>query len=197
MQDTWVLNVWANDGDDDPISNQFDTASSTAPFAIDSGSGDITVNGVPDAATQPEYTLTAQAVDPAGSVGSTTVTIDVTAVNNPPEVVDDSYSVDENDVLTVDAVDGVWRTTPTRTAICSRCTSIRTRHMAFWICREMDRLATRPTQITAGYDGFYYYVSDGNQNSDVAYVEIDVLDTSTNTPPKPMTTATASVRIRP
>ena len=107
VQDTWVLNVWANDGDDDPISYQFDTASSTAPFAIDSGSGDITVNGVLDAATQPEYTLTAQAVDPGGLVGSTTVTIDVTAVNNPPEVVDDSYSVDENDVLTVDAVDGV------------------------------------------------------------------------------------------
>ncbi len=183
-QDTWVLNVWANDGDGDMVTFQFDTASSTAPFAIDSSSGDITVNGPLDAATQSEYTLTAQAVDPGELVGSTTVTISVTAVNDPPQVTDDSYSVDENDVLTVSTGNGVLAndSDPDGDPLTVHLDTDAT--YGFLDLLGDGSFSYTPDPNYSGYDGFYYYVSDGTQNSDIAYVEIEVLETSTNTPPE-------------
>jgi Cadherin domain len=82
---TLVLTVFADDGDGDAVTYQWDAASSSSPFAIDADTGDITVDGTLDAGTQSEYVLTVEAVDPGNLTGTATVTITLTATNNPPE----------------------------------------------------------------------------------------------------------------
>ncbi len=173
---TLVLGVSASDADGDSITFQFDPADSGAPFAIDSDLGYITVNGTLDAATQSEYTLTAQAVDPGALVGTATVTISVTSAGNSgaPTAVDDAYDVAENTPLTINAAQGllVNDTDPENdplTAAVENGPQYGTLDLS-----DDGSFVYTPNAGYAGSDSFTYTAYDGQNTSNTATVTLTV-----------------------
>ena len=62
-------------------------------FAIDPATGIVTVDGALDHETEPTATLTVQVTDSAGSTDTSTVVVDVTNVDEPPRITDQSFEV--------------------------------------------------------------------------------------------------------
>lgn len=112
---TKVDTVVATDPDNDPLSFTITSGNTSNAFAIESSTGEITVNTTSalDYETTPTFGLGVEVSD--GSLtASATITINVTDVdeegNHPPEITDQTFSVSENSgagtqVGTVNAVD--------------------------------------------------------------------------------------------
>ena len=105
---TTVGTVAATDPEDDPMTFSFTSENLSDAFAINAGTGEITVAGTIDHETTPTYTLTVQVSDSDLSA-TATVTINVTNENDNSPVITSpaTASVVENTttVLTVSATD--------------------------------------------------------------------------------------------
>ena len=78
-----VGSVSATDADDDTLTYTIESGNGDGKFAIDGGTGAITVAGALDHETTPSYTLTVQADDGNGGTDTATVNVTVTEVDEP------------------------------------------------------------------------------------------------------------------
>jgi VCBS repeat-containing protein len=92
-----VGSVVAEDSDGDTLEYSL----SDGPFAIDTLTGEITVNGELDYESTPNYSLTVTVTDGHGNADTATLLINVNDVNEAPEFAGDSFNldVDENSAL--------------------------------------------------------------------------------------------------
>ena len=104
-----VGSVLATDPDeDDTVSYSITGRNEDGKFAIDTGAGEITVQGALDYETTPEYTLIIAASDGHGGSATANVSIAVTGGSPPPAPVDLAATATHNSVtLTWRAPDGV------------------------------------------------------------------------------------------
>ena len=96
-----VGTVAASDPEGDTLSYSIESGNTEGVFAIDSASGQITVVGTLDRETTPSYSLSVQVteVSDGGTLGlknTGTITINVTDINEPPTISDQTFSIAEN-----------------------------------------------------------------------------------------------------
>ena len=124
--------------------------------------------------------FTYRAVDngtpPAQSAPPTTVTITVTGVNDPPVANDDSYLVDEDTALSVNAANGVLANDAdpdggTLTAVLDDDVSNGTLQLF-----ANGRFTYTPSTGFSGIDTFTYHADDGTDPSNIATVTITVAE---------------------
>ena len=96
-----VGTVAASDPEGDTLSYSIESGNTEGVFAIDSASGQITVVGTLDHETTPSYPLrvaVTEVID-GGTTGLTsaaTITINITDINEPPTISDQTFSIAEN-----------------------------------------------------------------------------------------------------
>ena len=125
-----------------------------------------------------DYTVT----DGNGGVGTATVTIEVTSVNDAPVAQDDTYTTAEDTALTIDPAGVLSNDTDADGDTLSASPSSDPAHGT--LTEQSDGTwPTRPTPTTIGTDTFDYTVSDGNGGVGTGTVTIEV--TSVNDEPVP------------
>jgi large repetitive protein len=105
-----------------------------------------------------------------------TVTINVTAVNDAPVAVNDSYTVAENSVLTVNAVDGVLKNDTDVESTTLTATIVSQPQHGILTFDSDGSFTYTPNTNFSGTDGFSYTAGDGTVQSAVAAVTINVTD---------------------
>jgi VCBS repeat-containing protein len=198
-----TLNVNANNGvlgnDTDPDG---DALTAVLVGAASSGTVMLNANGAfsftPAAGFNGTATFTYQAADAALRSATTTVTITIAAVNDPPTAAADSYTATEDATLTVGAAEGVLAndTDPDSTAL----TAVLVRNVTngTLALQPNGSFTYAPAGNFSGTTTFTYQARDGAASSATTTVTITV--TAVNDPPfisnAPATTATEGVTYR-
>ncbi|MCP4195390.1 MAG: tandem-95 repeat protein, partial [Planctomycetaceae bacterium] len=103
-----------------------------------------------------------------------TVTLTVTEVNNPPVVIDESYSVNEDEILSRVAVEGILKNatdgeSDALTAMLNSNVSNGTLNL-----NTDGSFNYQPANNFFGSDSFTYYANDGSDDSNIATVTITI-----------------------
>jgi VCBS repeat-containing protein len=114
----------------------------------------------------------------SGTTSSATVTVNVTSDNQAPVSEDESYAVDEDNVLTVNAAAGVLAndTDAEGTALVAEMAS-EPSHGTVVLSSDGSFVYT-PTANYAGTDSFTYHATDGESSSTASVVEITISSSS-------------------
>ncbi|HET9626930.1 MAG TPA: Ig-like domain-containing protein, partial [Kofleriaceae bacterium] len=176
-EDTAVaIDVVANDGDLDG-----DALTVTAVGAPTHGTAVITdahhVTYTPAGDFHGSDSFTYTIADPSGATASATVTVAVTAVNDPPVAADDAASLDENTAITLDVVGNDSDADDDALAITAVSQPA---HGTVAIADDHHVTYTPALQFSGG-DAFTYTVSDGQGGTASATVTITVVHV--NAPP--------------
>jgi large repetitive protein len=175
------LNVLANDNSFDPDSFTVTALTQGAHGSVAISADGQAVEYTPGANYNGPDTFTYTVTDGYGT-DTATVSVTVTAVNDPPNAVDDQADVPFNaaptaiPVLANDSIDPDSGETLTITQV------IQGAHGAVVITGGGTGLTYAPTAGYSGPDSFTYTISDGNGGTDTASVSITVQG-STNNPP--------------
>ena len=106
------------------------------------------------------------------------VTITVNAVNDPPLAVDDSYSVDEDNVLEVDAATGMLANDLDENMFALTISIVDGPFNGSLEYEDDGSFIYTPTDNFSGTDSFLYQLNDGNTDSNFANVTITVEPTN-------------------
>lgn len=162
-----LLSVVSGDVNGDVVTLSIIGGNSAGLFAIDPNMGAITLSGALDYETTTSYTLTIQARDPAGLLGTGVVTINITDVNEAPVAYSQSVTTAEDIpravVLTASDAEGnplsfTVLTLPTHGILSGTASN----------------LTYIPVANYNGPDSFTFKVNDGTSDSNVATVSITV-----------------------
>ena len=165
--------VLSNDSDTDG-----DTLSATLATApvhgtlVFSGDGSFNYTPTADFSGTDEFTYVAD--DGFGDSVETTVTITVNAVNDLPVAVTDSYSVDEDNVLTVDAATGVLANDGDADGDTLNAVLISAPAHGTLLLNSDGSFTFTPMANYAGSDEFTYVANDDSGNSQETTVTITV-----------------------
>lgn len=176
-----TVNVLAND--DDPENevlevSAYDVVSTQGGTVFCTTAGDCTYTPPPDFFGADAFTYTA--IDPEGLFDSATVSIDVAAVNDPPQALDDAVSTDEDVPVTVDVLandsdpDGDALEVSEYDAVSTEGGTVS--------CTTAGECTYTPPGGFSGTDRFGYIAADGSGATDTAIVTVTVV--ATNTPPE-------------
>ena len=105
--------------------------------------------------------------------GSVTVSITVTAVNDPPTAVNDAYSVNQDAVLTVNAPGVLWNDADIDSIAITAVQAVAPAHGTVNLAADGSFVYT-PVSGYTGTDSFTYQAYDGAAYSSVATVSITV-----------------------
>jgi VCBS repeat-containing protein len=118
--------------------------------------------------------FTYKAKDPSGAESSTvTVSLTVTAVNDAPVAVDDTYSTDEDEALTINAPGVLGNDTDVENANLTATKIAGPSHGSVTLNND-GSLTYTPAANYHGPDSFTYKASDGSADSNAATVSITV-----------------------
>ncbi len=170
-----------NDNDKDG-----DTLSVVTTPTMDPANGMVTLNAdgsfvyTPNANFHGTDTFEYEVVDGAGGSDTATVTITISAVNDNPTLMDDTYQVTPGTTLNVDAAQGVLANDTDVDGDTLKVNTTLTVEPVNGTVTMMDTGAFEyvPNASFVGTDSFTYEVTDGNGGLSTASVEINV-----NTPP--------------
>jgi autotransporter-associated beta strand protein len=159
------------------------TLSAVLPDGGGPAHGTLTLHGdgsfiyTPNPGFSGSDSFTYEANDGLAASDPATVTIEV--VNAPPVAADDSYSVDRNGTLTVDAGHGVLANDADANGdpLTAQPGTIPTAHGSLTLQSD-GSFTYAPAAGYAGPDGFTYKASDGTAASDEATVAIQVVNTA-------------------
>ncbi|PPR24311.1 MAG: Serralysin C, partial [Alphaproteobacteria bacterium MarineAlpha10_Bin2] len=175
---TVVGTVASSDPDaGDALSYAIASGSEGGAFAIDAGTGEITVQGALDYEGQSSYALTVEVTDGGLLSDSAVVSIDLTDINETPTVGDQGFSIDENTVVGT-VVGVVTASDPDAGDALSYAISAGNEGGAFAIDAGTGEITVQGALDFEGLNTFALTVSvtDGGLLSDSAVVNIDLAD---------------------
>ena len=154
-------------------------------MTVDAATGEIAWTPTADQAVPTQFEI--QVADSAGNV--TSQTVDLTVLGAIPALPDD-YSVDEDDVLVVDAATGVLANDGNQTSGTLSATIAQPSHGAINFSADGSFTYT-PSADFFGEDSFNYQASDGVNDTNVAQVTIVIV--GVNDPPTAVADAYSTV----
>ena len=167
--------VLANDADADGDDLTANVVSSPSHGTL-SLSADGSFTYVPNTGYSGTDSFTYEANDGASDSSQATVTIAVVDVNHAPAGVDDTYSMDEDTVLAVDAIFGVLGNDTDTDGDTLTATLVDLPAHGDITLNSDGSFTYTPEIDFAGSDSFTYAVSDGFSDSDLATVSLSVAD---------------------
>ena len=180
-----VGSVLASDPDDDSLSYAITSGNEDHKFAIDGGSGAITVAGTLDHKTTPSYTLTVQADDDNGGTAAAAVNITVSDGNTAPTFESSSYDFNvAEDAATGAAVGRAFASDADGDRLTYKIIAgnqfykfaLEAGSGAITVAGTLDHVTTPSYTLTVQVD-------DGKGGRDTVKVNILVVNVNGNTPP--------------
>lgn len=175
---TLVGTLTASSALSQPVTFELLNAGNPSAFSLDRSTGKVTVSGnVPlNFEQQTSYSLTFEAVGANGQRQNINATLNVTNVNEKPVGVGDSYTINENAVLTVDVAAGVLSndTDPDSNSLTAELVTNATHGQL--VLNANGSFSYTPTARFVGADAFTYRAKDAAVNSDPITVSIQVND---------------------
>ena len=170
-----VINILGNDSDPDGDKLTLDSVSQPAHGTV-MVNGDGTVTYTPDANYNGPDSFTYTVCDPSGACATTTVTVNVTPVNDPPVARNDSYVTAQDTVLRVPAAGVLVNDSdPIEGSSVSVSGYNATSTFGGTVVMNADgSFSYTPAQSFAGYDTFTYTITDGQGGTATATVTIEV-----------------------
>ena len=146
------------------------------PFLLDRTTGDLLVSGLRDLdfETDSSFSLSIEITDVAGRFELATATIDLLDVNELPLALSDSYSVDQDGTLEVDAARGLFRNDTDEDGDALTAILVTGTRNGQLTLNDDGSFTYTPSTGFAGVDTFTYRVSDGLLTSDTATVVLTV-----------------------
>ena len=172
-----VLNNDADADDDDLTVTDFDNTSTAGGSVTVNADGSLSYTPAANFAGDDSFNYTVS--DGKGGVDTATVTIEVTAENDAPEAVDDSYSLAENTELTFDAIsndsdidgDSLTIDNYDTASVGGGTVSLNGDNSFTYV----------PAANFTGNDSFTYSIGDGQGGTDTATVNLTVTEVNTET----------------